>query len=76
VKEVLARKRETGYMPVNIAAEKSRLKRLLEDAQSKTEKDHDLIARLVSTLSVQFLVFVSGNDSFLFYLSYLFLAIR
>lgn len=32
MREVLARKREAGALPVNVAAEKSRLRRLLEAA--------------------------------------------
>ena len=47
VKEVLARKRETGRLPVNAAAEKSRLLRLLEDALGAppAQRDPEVISR-------------------------------
>lgn len=44
VKEVLARKRDAGMLPVNAAAEKSRLQRLLEGEKAATVPDVDKIA--------------------------------
>lgn len=39
VKEVLERKRAAGAAPVNVAAEKSRLRRLLELAEAEGDSD-------------------------------------
>ncbi len=44
VREMLAKKRESGALPVNLTAEKARLQRLLDGEKGRQPPDYDKIA--------------------------------
>jgi len=62
VREVLEAKRASGRLPVNIAAEKARLRRLLEGAEGKDPEEAAELERQLRDLEAQALVEKPGSS--------------